>query len=169
MTPEQAEFLRDELLALIEREAPATRRVIEAIPAKHLGWRPHAKAMSMHELAWHIVQAEHLTLVVTATGSWDGIDLDEPMPRTVAEILAYHETRTPQGIARVRAMDGATLLQGCNLFGAEGSRVRRLFYVPTHVIHHRGQLSTYLRAVDAFVPGVYGWSADERERAAKKS
>lgn len=169
MTPEQAEFLRDEILALIEREIPATRRVIEAVPEKHLGYRPHAKAMSMHELAWHIVQAESLTLVVTAAGKWDGVDLDEPMPRTVAELLAHQQTRTPEGIARVRALDGATLLEGCNLFGGEGSRVRRLFYVPTHVIHHRGQLSTYLRAVDAFVPGVYGWSADDRERAAKRS
>lgn len=169
MTPDQAGFLRDELVALIEREAPATRRVIEAIPAGRMAWRPHAKAMTMHELAWHIVQAECLTLDVTAHGTWDGIDLDEPMPQTVGELLDYHGRRLPEALAQVRAMDGATLLEGCDLFGAADTRVRRLFYVPTHVIHHRGQLTTYLRAVDAFVPGVYGWSADERERAAKQS
>jgi uncharacterized damage-inducible protein DinB len=165
MTPDQAEFLRDELVALVEREAPATRRMIEAIPERKLSYRPHAKAMSMHELAWHIVQAEHLTLVVAAQGTWDDIDLDEPMPRTVAELLAYHDRRLPEGLAKVRAMNGATLLEGCNLFGGADTRVRRLFYVPTHLIHHRGQLSAYLRAAGAVVPGVYGWSADEREAA----
>lgn len=168
MSPEQALFLRDELLALIEREAPATRRVIGAIPPEHLTWRPHPKAMSLHELAWHIVQAEVLTLEVVKAGGWDGIDITESQPATPAALVEYHERRLPGAIEGVRGMDGATLLERTNLFGAEDTRVRRLFYVPAHSIHHRGQLTSGLRAIGALVPGVYGWSADERERAAKQ-
>jgi len=163
MTPDHACFLRDELCALIEREAPATRRVIAAIPMNKMAYRPHPKAMSMHELAWHIVQAEHLTLTVVARGDWEGVDLDEPVPQTPAGLVDYHEHTLADALAQVRALDGSTLLEGCNLFGGADTRVRRLFYVPTHVIHHRGQLTSYLRAAGAFVPGVYGWSADERE------
>ncbi len=168
MTADQALFMRDELCALLEREAPATRAVIAAIPEHKLSYRPHHRGMSMHELAWHIVQAEHLTLLVVAQGTWDGVDLGEPIPQSPEALVAHHERTLPEGLAAVRAMDGATLLEGCSLFGVEDTRVRRLFYVPTHSIHHRGQLSAYLRAVGAFVPGVYGWSADERERATKE-
>ena len=167
MNPDQAVFLRDELLDLIQRESASTRRMLEAVPVKFLDYRPHAKAMTMRELAWHIVQAEPLLLRVIAQGTWDGVDIDEIVPENIEDMLAHYDRELPGEIARVRAMSGDELLTSGDLFGAEDALVRRLIYVPNHSIHHRGQLSAYLRAVGAYVPGVYGRSADDRERAAR--
>lgn len=169
MNHDQAVFLRDELLALVQRESRSTRRMLQAVPAKSLDYRPHAKAMSMREVAWHIVQAEPLLLRVIAQGTWDGVDIDELVPESVADMLAHYDRELPAVVARVQAMSGDELLATGDLFGAEDLLVRRLMYVPSHSIHHRGQLSAYLRAVGAYVPGVYGYSADDRERAAQGS
>jgi len=169
MTSAEAVFLRDELLDLLRRESVSTRRVIEAVPARHLNYQPHAKAMTMRELAWHIAQAEPLLLSVIAQGNWDGIDIDPTIPEAIPEILEHYDRELPIGLEAVRAMRVDLLLDTYDLFGAKDCLARRMFYVPMHSAHHRGQLSAYLRAVGAFVPGVYGWSADEREAAAGKS
>jgi len=165
MTSAEALYLRDYLLQVIEGESATTRRVLAALPAARLEYRPGPKAMSARELAWHIAEAEPLLLEVVARGSFDGVSPAAEVPATIEAILAHYDRHLGPGLARVRAVSAEQLLQPVNLFGASDLLVRRLAYVPFHAVHHRGQLSAYLRAMGAFVPGCYGWSADERERA----
>jgi uncharacterized damage-inducible protein DinB len=78
-------------------------------------------------------------------------------------MLAYYDREFPAALAKVRALDGARLAAPVRFGAVTLPLVAHLLFVAHHSIHHRGQLSAYLRAMGAFVPGVFGPSADERE------
>jgi uncharacterized damage-inducible protein DinB len=166
MTPSQASFLRDTVLEIVRRQTRGTRKLIAAIPADQLAWRPHPKATATLELAWHIVESEVLLCELFSRGSWEGLAHADAPPASVAEVIAYHERLLPPGIEALRAIPGERLAADFEAFGRVQPLAEHLFFVPHHTLHHRGQLSAYLRAMGAFVPGVLGGSADERPPAA---
>lgn len=162
MSPEEARVIRDAAVRVVEREAAGTRRLIAAIPADRLDWRPDPKGTAALELAWHIVESEILLCEVFERGSFQGLAHSEHPPPTIAEVLAHHEQMLPPGLERLRALSPERLAEEVRLFGRTCPLAEHLWFMPHHSIHHRGQLSAYLRAMGAFVPGVYGRSADER-------
>jgi uncharacterized damage-inducible protein DinB len=88
-------------------------------------------------------------------------------PKTISEMLAWYESNLPRALARVKALDEKHLTTPVDFYGAFNYPV--VFYlgfVTSHGIHHRGQLSTYLRPMGAKVPSIYGGSADEEWKAA---
>jgi uncharacterized damage-inducible protein DinB len=167
MTSEQAVVVRDFLLAMLEQESGSTRKLMAAIPADRAEYRPDPQSMSARELAWHIAEAEPMLLEAIAARSYEGIRPQAPL-QTVKEILAHYDEQLPRAIATMRKVPGDVLAAPTPFFGVTAPMVEHLAFVPKHSIHHRGQLSAYLRAMGAFVPGVYGWSRDEREAAAKR-
>jgi uncharacterized damage-inducible protein DinB len=145
----------------IEQEMQVTRKVIAAIPQERCSYRPDPKAKSALELAWHIVTGEAGMLDSIANMNFSTED-SGAVPATVAEILSWYDQHGKQALARVRAMSPEQLVTPVDFFGVLKLPVFcYLQIVSNHTIHHRGQLSTYLRPMGGKVPSIYGGSADE--------
>jgi uncharacterized damage-inducible protein DinB len=150
------------LLQAWEHEHASTVRCIAAAPDARLDLKPHEKSMSLHRLCWHIPEAERF-FVVRCLGleppGPDPVPKDAP-PATVAGIVEAFERSHASLVAAVRARDEAWLAEVVEFFGMHLPRARVADVMIRHEIHHRGQLSVYLRLAGARVPGVYGPSAD---------
>lgn len=160
--------ISDTLIAELDQEAPATRKTLERVPKDKFEWKPHAKSMAMGRLATHIAEVPAWGKVTIAQ---DTIALDSSFEPTilgsVSEVLDLFDknvstfrellTTTPdEEFERTWTMTHS----GKEVFAdAKLSVVRRM--VMNHLIHHRGQLSVYLRLNDVPLPMTYGPSADE--------
>ena len=163
--------LIDSLITEFEHEAQTTRKHFERLPNDKLGWRPHPKSFTAGALASHITECFGWTDQIF---NQDGIDFDPAtyrpyMATSVADLLQTLD----ENIARGRqALAGATeesleqpwsmKIMGRVQFARTRAAVFRDFAL-SHVIHHRGQFSVYLRLMEIAVPGSYGPSADELE------
>ena len=166
MTADQASFLlQTASLPLLASEHPTTRAVIAAIPASRSWYRPDPKSRTAFELGWHIVSAEIKYLEATAAGVFP-FEM-RPVPDTVktpADILAWYEERFGPALERVKTTSGEDLLRVVDFYGVRKFPALTLLQIIlNHTIHHRGQLSTYLRPMGAKVPSIYGESYDARE------
>jgi uncharacterized damage-inducible protein DinB len=152
-----------------EHEVETTRRHLERTPADKLGWRPHQKSYTLLELATHIVDC------VGWTESIFGADEYDVDPATFRPCNAT----SPDGVLKAfdekvaagrRALAQATeeqlarpwrfKIRGRQRFERPRVVVFRDFTL-SHLVHHRGQFSVYLRLLDVPVPGSYGPTADE--------
>lgn len=160
------------LLPEFDQEAAGIRKTLERVPEDKLGWKPHAKSMTMGGLATHL--ATLLTWAVTAvdTESLDlapgGVPMKGPEPmKSRRELLeafdknAAAARKAIAGAADAHLLKPWTLLHnGKQLLSMPRIAVLRSF-VMNHSIHHRAQLGVYLRLNDVPVPSIYGPSADE--------
>jgi uncharacterized damage-inducible protein DinB len=163
MTPELATGIRDFLLKTMEVENKTTRRVISCIPDGMGDYAPDNASMKALPLAWHIASSEVFFLDGTATGTFDLSAFAMPAGlATAAEVLAWMEAKRPQASERVQGMTGEQLLAVIDFRGAmQWPAIRFLQLALSHLIHHRGQLSAYLRPMGSKVPSIYGPSGDE--------
>ncbi len=173
LTPEQAAVILKSELRTLTAEHPTTRRVIEAIPADHAGFRPDPIAKSAFDLAWHLVSAEHLFLNAAGSGSFDYATSQRPEEvRTPLDVVAWYSERFAVDMDRLRNVSGEDLLKVIDFRGIRQMPALSFAQLArNHSIHHRGQLSVYLRPMGAKVPSIYGESYDarqEREAAAKQ-
>jgi uncharacterized damage-inducible protein DinB len=162
-------LIKDGLLAEFDHETGITRRLLERLPhdREKLAWKPHVKSMSLGGLATHIA-----TLPVWGSTILNGsfFDLAALPPRdektSPAEILAAFDLNVKETRAWMDRTDGEYLdrwtlkRSGLELFSLPKVAAFRNL-VMHHLIHHRGQLSVYLRLNDIPVPAMYGPSADE--------
>jgi uncharacterized damage-inducible protein DinB len=161
MNPEFAAGLRDFLLQAVDSEVPATTRVIESMPAGKLDYTPDPKSMTAGTLAFHIVSSEVWFFESIAAGAFGDFPSDAA-PGTSEEILAWWKARRDAGRDKVAAMSGEDLAKPVDFFGMfQLPVVVYLNFTNVHTIHHRGQLSAYLRPMGGKVPSIYGGSADE--------
>ncbi len=138
-------------------EHGVTRRVIAAIPPARMDYRPAAGARSAGELARHIVGAELRFLEGAATGTFPDLGADLGAAADAAAIASFYENRFPSVLERLAALEGEHLLRPLDYKGF--MRLPALGFVQfalNHTIHHRGQLSVYLRALGVTVPSIYG-------------
>jgi len=166
---EQAAFYLQLKLPEVKSEHRLTRAVIEAIPTGNADYRPDPNSKTAVELAWHIAATEHRFTVGVAKGAFDFNAIPRPegglTPVTISNwyekaFLEDFETltkMTPEACAR--EMDFRGIVQM--------SAVLFLDFMIKHSVHHRGQLSAYLRASGGKVPSIYGESYDSAE--AKKA
>lgn len=147
-----------------DKEGAATRKVIERIPQARSDYRPEPKARSARELAWLIVHEESAIPSGLENGAFEWVDV--PAPATMAEILATYDREHDAITQRLRAVEAAKweapipfLYGGQEVMRDTGYNMAWGFLLDQ--IHHRGQLSTYLRPMGAKVPAIYGPSADE--------
>ncbi len=162
MNPEFAVAFRDMELANLKQESATTRRVIQAVPDARKDYRPDPKYMTAHELAWHIVSAEVSLLEGVAARQFATGGPRPEKPGTIADILAWYDGHLPKTLDKVKAMSGPELTTIVEFAGVmKFPAVAYLRLVDVHSVHHRGQLSTYLRPMGAKVPSIYGPSADE--------
>ena len=163
MTEETAKGLRDYLLPQLQQEFATTRKVLAAVPADRCDYKPSDKCMSGLELAAHIALAETFFLrgVINGAFEWKQLELKTP-----ADVLAYYDETVPPLMAQVGSLSGERLAQGIAFASFNQPAVTYLSFDLSHGIHHRGQLSAYLRPMGAKVPSIYGPSADEPAQAA---
>jgi len=160
--------IKDALLADYDHEMGSTRRLLERVPGDKLAWKPHDKSMSLGGLATHLGRIPQWAGTILNEPSFDLAEAppDPAEHASLAGILSAFD----EGRARTRAWmdktDGEynslwTLKRGGQqLFSVPRVSAFRSF-VLHHIIHHRGQLSVYLRLNDVPVPAIYGPSADE--------
>jgi uncharacterized damage-inducible protein DinB len=162
--------LVDSLVTEFEHEAQTTRKHLERLPDDKLEWRPHEKSFTAGGLAGHIAEMFGWTEAIL---NQDGIDFDPKTykpyrPTSVADLLKTFDDNVASG---KQALAGATeesldqpwslKIMGRVQFERPKAAVFRDFTL-SHVIHHRGQFSVYLRLLGLPVPGSYGPSADEQ-------
>jgi uncharacterized damage-inducible protein DinB len=156
------------LLPHYDQEIKNTHRILEVVPDGKFGWKPHEKSMSLGRLASHVAELPNFltTIIQTEEMELTTAGLKPFSPTTRAEMLAGFEKRATearQAIANASDEHLAKLwkltFKGQEVFGG----VRNLLLQTTiaHQVHHRGQLTVYLRQNDVIFPGVYGPSADE--------
>jgi uncharacterized damage-inducible protein DinB len=162
---DQALFLRQFMLGVLEREHATTRRVIEAIPADKGDYRPDSIVKNANELAWHIVGAEHRFMEAVANGVFDFTNTGRPAELvTSADIARWYADIFPRDATRIAALPADALTKAVDFRGL--FQLPAITYLQTaqmHSIHHRGQLSMYLRPMGAKVPAIYGESYDSAQ------
>src|SRR6185436_19874557 len=142
-----------------EKEAPATRKVLARIPQAKSDYRADPKARNARDIAWLIVQEEISLVEALEKSRFEWVEL--PTPGTVQEILSTYDQRHDDLTARLRTLD-AHKLEGPVPFIFNGEEAFRdtgfalAWGVLFDLIHHRGQLSTYLRPMGSTVPAIYG-------------
>jgi uncharacterized damage-inducible protein DinB len=157
------------MIVELEAEAPATRRVLERVPADRFDWRPHPKSMSAGQLAQHVAS---IPGGVARLAQLDGLDV-------ATRPSAYASCESREGL--LAAFEASVAGAREFLTGLDESRAnatwrlsfgdREIFAIPrlgvmrtmgfNHWYHHRGELVVYLRMLNVPVPVVYGRSADE--------
>lgn len=160
----------DALLPEYDHEMTTTRKLLERVPDAALEWKPHTKSFSMGALATHLA---NLPTWGQTTIEQSEFDLDPakvpPLAPAAsrADILALFDRNVAATRAALVGKTDAELMapwtlkkEGHTLFTMPKVAVLRSFLV-NHMIHHRGQLSVYLRLNDVPVPSIYGPSADE--------
>lgn len=169
MNPQQARFLLDEIyLPQIHGEHKTTLRVIEAIPADRASYQPDPKAKSAWDLATHIVSAEIFFLHGAARGAFEGAGAAIPdSVKTPADLSHWYQHAHAEAVAALAAASDETLTKPTKFAIFELPAVEYARFMTSHTIHHRGQLSTYLRPMGSKVPSIYGGSADEPIEAAR--
>lgn len=147
-----------------DREAPATRKVISRIPEGTSDYKPEPKSRNAREIAWLIVLEERLLTEGLEKGTIEWKDV--PTPATVEEILATYDREHDELTRRLRALDHSIWEKEFRfMFGeyeiSRGTGYHYGWEFLFDAVHHRGQLSTYLRPMGSTVPSIYGPSADE--------
>ena len=163
MDSQEAKTVADFLIADFENEMPTTLRVIEAVPSGHLDYRPDSKAKTGLGLVRHITLEDEWLLSCIANGAFTPPpdDSDACGIMNTADAVARYKEKVPAALGRVRAMSGEQLANVIDLFGViQAPGVNFLAMTVKHSVHHRGQLSTYLRPMGGKVPGIYGPSGD---------
>lgn len=166
MTPEQATFLLNEIyLPQIRNEHKTTRRVIEAVPADNCGWKPDSKSKSALELAWHIASSECFFMNGIVAGKYEQTGDGGSMPKTIktpADILKWYDENHAKAVSELAKIEGERLTRPIDFFGMfTFPAISYAGLMCSHSIHHRGQLSSYVRPMGGKVPSIYGPSADE--------
>ncbi len=159
-----------DLLPEFDQEMANTRKMLERVPDEQLAFKPHEKSFSLLELASHVANLPTWIGITLNTAELD-VDVDRPwereQPTSRDEILAEFDKAAKEARPILEAAtDGDfeatwTLRSGEQVwFTMPKSAVYRSFAL-NHLIHHRAQLSVYLRLLEVPVPGMYGPSADE--------
>jgi uncharacterized damage-inducible protein DinB len=146
------------------KEAPVTHKVLSRIPQARSDYKPEARSRTAREIAWLLVTEERLLVEGLEGGriTW----LDVPMPATMQAILDTYDRQHDDLTRRLTRLDPTAwerqipfVFQGQEVMQARGYDFAWEFLFDQ--VHHRGQLSTYLRPMGSTVPSIYGPSADE--------
>lgn len=157
----------DIMLGEFTHEAANTRKVLERVPVGQTDWKPHEKSMSLGKLAGHVADLAAWPGAVLTTTELDIAGYKGPEFASTEELLAIFDKNVEQSKQAIMAAKDEelgtmwALKAGSHtiLSMPRGQCVRGLCF--NHVVHHRGQLTVYLRLVGVPVPGMYGPSADE--------
>ena len=162
MQPEQARFLLTVLLPQIKNEQKITKKVIEAVPVDKGDYQPDPRSMNALDLAWHIAASECFFMDGAATGQFASGGQRPENVRNSADVATWYQENFSKSFDAVNKMTPDQLLKNIDFHGVFNfPAIVYLQLMSNHGIHHRGQLSAYLRPMGGKVPAIYGGSADE--------
>jgi uncharacterized damage-inducible protein DinB len=139
-------------------ESTTTRRVLAKIP-EGSDYRPDPKSRTAQEIAWQIVCEE--AMIIEALESGKGEWAAPPMPATMKEVLEAYERQSAAMPERWRTLPVERWEGTLEFFGSQRPAAPMAWSFLFDIVHHRGQITTYLRPMGSTVPQVYGPSADE--------
>ena len=156
------------LLAELEQESQATRRVLERVPDAHLAWKPHPKSMSLGQLALHVATVPgSVAEMVAQDSSTAREEFVFPEAATAAELVPALTASVAKAKQHLGGFDDEAMGETWRLMrdGREVLAMPRAAFARAimlnHWYHHRGQMLVYLRLLNLSVPSVYGPTADE--------
>ena len=163
MGASEVKTVADFLIADFEHEMQTTLRVFEAVPANRLDYHPDPKSKDALGLVRHITLEDEWILNSIADGEFkappagdDSCGIMSP-----AEAIARYKEKVPAALNRVKAMPAEKLTANIDLLGMiQMPAINFLAMALKHSVHHRGQLSTYIRPMGGKNPSIYGPSAD---------
>ena len=141
-----------------ENESKTTRNVIARIP-EGSDYRPDPKSRPASEIAWQIACEEKMLIEALETGkaAWT----PAPAPPTMKELLEIYEKQSADIVRRLKELSAARWNGTLEFFGAQRPASPMAWSFLFDIVHHRGQITTYLRPMGSTVPQIYGPSADE--------
>ena len=157
-----AAFLKE-----LESEVPASRKCLERIPESLFGWKPHEKSMAMGYLSLLVAEIPKWIQVTIEDSEIDFATFTHARPKTTAELVAHFDENVAGAKKALQRASNADLAGPFHL----RSGARLLVTTPkndsirsniNHWVHHRGQLTVYMRLNNIPVPSIYGPSADDR-------
>jgi uncharacterized damage-inducible protein DinB len=164
-------------LADLEREVPVSRRVLERLPDGHFDWKPHEKSMQLGYVAMMVAtMPEWLGMVVEMDemdiAPKDGPKFQPPTLKTSADLVQALDAAAKKGRDVLKGTNDAhlartwKLLSGGEVLMESPRHVQIRDGVLSHWVHHRGQLTVYMKMLGAKVPWIYGPSGDEPPKPA---
>ncbi len=157
------------LLAELEQEADATRRVLERVPGNRLTWRPHPKSMTLGELALHVAQipgafaahlaADEVDFAAVDFGAVASVEAGQLLPALQQSVAAARRWLSQLDEAQATGLYHARVGNQALFAVPRLALVRSLMF--NHWYHHRGELCVYLRLLGVPLPPIYGPTADE--------
>jgi uncharacterized damage-inducible protein DinB len=163
--------IAESILPEFDHEAATTRTLLERVPEEKAGWKPHVKSMALGHLAMHIANLPHWAASTLErpefdTNPLDGPRITTPPFQTASALLQIYDSNVSAARALLaRTTDAEFMVQwtlkngGKSMFSMPRIAVFRSFIL-NHAVHHRGQLSVYLRLLDVPIPNIYGPTAD---------
>jgi len=164
--------IKDALLPEFDHEMSTTRRLLERVPADRLSWKPHERSMTMARLATHLGEILGYGRTILCESSFDLASFEQPDYRhpeasSTEEVLRNFDEHSREVRELLRnSLDGVwmvpwTLKRGSHEVFTLPRLTALRSMVLNHLIHHRGQLSVYLRLNDIKLPPIYGPTGDE--------
>ena len=163
--------IKDALIAEMKHEASLTKKMLSKVPIDKNDWKPHPKSMSLGRLATHVAEIPHWTSDIIHIDDFDfgkDYDFSGKVAKTSEELLDIFQSSLDKAIEDLETMSDDdlsktwTVRRGEHVMFSTPKKVAIRGWSFSHLFHHRGQLSVYLRLLDVPVPGMYGPSADEK-------
>lgn len=163
---------KEAFIAEIEREAKSTQKIFENIPEEKFGWKPHEKSMTLKSLCVHIANLSGMPGKVIQTAYLDFAEGGNKAPEinNKQDLIAFLNKGVQGALDALKQANESVLddqwimRHGDHIIIEAPKETVIQIMAMDHMIHHRGQLSVYLRLLDAPVPGMYGPSADDRNK-----
>ena len=140
------------------KESTTTRNVLARIPEGSV-YRPDPKSRTAHEIAWQIVCEERMIIEALERGRAECSP--PPLPATMKEVLEAYETQSAGMAERWAALPAERWAGTLEFFGSQRPAAPMAWSFLFDIVHHRGQITTYLRPMGSTVPQIYGPSGDE--------
>jgi uncharacterized damage-inducible protein DinB len=161
MHADQAKAVAEVIGQGLQGEWMHTYKAINAVPDAKKDYKPEANSRTAWDLAHHIAICDVGFLHAVAANSFSVFPA-KCDAKSIPELAAWYRAEMPKALEKVLALDGNHLSQIVEAFGMKLPSATYLMFCNNHMIHHRGQLTTYIRPAGGKVPAMYGGSFDEK-------
>lgn len=161
--------IKDAFIAELKHESTLTKKMLERVPMDKNDWKPHEKSMTLGRLATHVAEIPHWISDIINIDEFDFLKHFKPNKATSQdELIAIFQEKLDMAIADLEKTNDDdfkkrwVVKSGDQVFYDLPKKVAIRGWGFSHLVHHRGQLSVYLRLLNIPVPGMYGPSADDK-------